>query len=165
MENWKSIAGYEERYEVSNLGRVRSLNYNHTGRAKILKPGTNNCGYHYVTLCKDGNVKHMLVHRLVALAFVQNPLNLETVNHRNEDKHNNNVSNLEWLSRKDNNAYSRPQLAERSVQMFNKSTGELLATFPSVQEAGRQTGISDGNICLCCNGERKSAGGFVWRYL
>lgn len=127
METWKSIAGYERLYEVSDKGLVRSLK---CGKKKILSPGQNGRGYLYVQLCKDGIRKNMFVHRLVASAFIPNPLNLETVNHKNEDKHNNNVSNLEWMSRTDNIAYSRPQLAERPVQQLDKETGKLLATFP-----------------------------------
>lgn len=164
-EAWKAIDGYDGLYEVSNTGLVRSLNYNHTGRAKILKLGNNGLGYLAVNLCKDGIHKRMLVHRLVAEAFVPNPQNLETVNHRDEDKTNNNVSNLEWLSRTDNLAYSQPQQAERKVRMLDKKTGELLATFPSLQEAERQTGIADSNICSCLKGRYKSAGGFVWKYV
>lgn len=163
-EAWKSIDGYEGLYEVSNTGLVRSLNFNNTSRAKILKPGNNGWGYLAVNLCKDGIHKRILVHRLVAEAFLPNPLNLETVNHKDENRANNNVSNLEWMSRTDNLAYSQPQQAERKVQMFDKSTGDLLATFPSINEAERQTGIPDGNICFCCSGRRKSAGGYRWRY-
>ena len=162
MEKWKQIAGYEGLYEVSNLGRVRSLWF---GKTRVLKPGKLRNGYLFVTLCKDGKRKHLLVHRLVAGAFVPNPRNLETVNHKDEDKTNNAASNIEWLSRADNVAYSCPQFAERGVRMFDKSTGELLDTFPSTIEAERQTGISHSNICSCCLGRRKSAGGRVWRYL
>ena len=107
----------------------------------------------------------MKVHRLAAEAFLPNPQNLETVNHKDENKLNNDVSNLEWMNRTDNVAYSQPQWARRPTQQFDKSTGKLLATFPSIQEAERQTGISDSRICECCKGKRKSAGGYVWKYL
>lgn len=170
-EIWKSIAGYEGLYEVSTEGNVRSLKF---GKTRILKPQDNGTGYLHVKLCKDGKVKNMRVHRLVAQAFLPNPLNLETVNHKDENKANNSASNLEWMSQADNNNYGthNQQISEanvnnpkksKPVQQFDKH-GKLIATFPSIIEASRQTEISDGSICQCCNGRRKSAGGFVWRY-
>lgn len=162
MEHWKSITGYEGLYEVSDLGRVKSLKH---GKERIMKPGKTSSGYLKVILCKDGKLKHSKIHRLVAKAFIPNPNNLETVNHKDEVKTNNVASNLEWMSREDNVAYSRPQWEKRSVQMFDKSTGELLAIFPSTNEAGRVTGINQSHICSCCNGKRKSAGGYIWRYI
>ena len=169
METWKEIAGYEGIYEVSDLGRVKSLGNNKSKKEKILKPLNNTRGYLQVMLCKDGHTKRLLVHRLVAKAFIPNPNNLETINHKDEDKTNNFVSNLEWMSIKDNTNYGtrNKRMAEalsKKVQMFDKSTGELLATFPSTMEAGRKTGINQSHICSCCNGNRKSAGGFVWGY-
>ena len=166
MENWKEISGYEGLYEVSDLGRVKSLKY---GKEKILKQGKTTGGYLKVNLYKDGHRKHLFVHRLVSEAFIQNPNNLETVNHKDEVKTNNKVCNLEWMSKKDNNNYgTRNKRAAEShskqVQMFDKSTGELLATFPSTLEAGGVTGIAPQNISECCRGKRKSAGGYVWRY-
>ena len=157
MEHWKAIAGFEGLYEVSDLGRVKSLKY---GKEKILKPWKDTYCYLKVSLRKDGHIKHLFVHRLVADAFIQNPNNLETVNHRDEDKTNNVASNLEWMSREDNIIYSQA----RQVQMFDKSTSELLATFPSLIEAERVTGIYHSSISYCCNGNRKSAGGYVWKY-
>ena len=163
-ETWKEIAGYEGLYEVSDQGRVKSLNYNRTGKEKIMNTGEDTYGYLRVNLSKDGHAKKLKVHRIVAKAFIPNPNNLETVNHKDEDKTNNTVSNLEWMSRGDNVAYSQPQWEKRRVQMLDKSTGELLATFPSLMEAVRVTGINQGNICSCCNGKRKSAGGYIWQY-
>lgn len=159
-ENWKSITGYEGLYEVSDLGRVRSLNYKRTGKTKILKPGKAGVGYLVVNFCKDGQVKRMGVHRLVAEAFIPNPLNLPQVNHKDENKQNNAASNLEWMTVKDNTTYSQG----RSVQMLDKATGELLATFPSIREAERVTGIWHNRISYCCLGKRKQAGGFKWQY-
>ena len=169
MENWKAIAGYEGIYEVSDLGRVKSLNYNRTGTEKILKPQNNTRGYLQVCLRKYGQRKFLLVHRLVAEAFIPNTNNLTTVNHKDEVKTNNVASNLEWMSVKDNNNYGTRnkragEALSKQVQMFDKSTGELLATFPSICEAEMITGIAHQNISTCCNGKLKSAGGYVWKY-
>lgn len=167
METWKEVVGYEGHYEVSDLGRIRSMKY---GNEKILKLCKTQKGYLRVCLRKDGHAKTLLVHRLVAEAFIPNKNNLETVNHKDEVKTNNVASNLEWMCIKDNNNYGTRnkragEALSKQVQMFDKKTGELLATFPSTHEAGRVTGIANSNICECCNGKHKSAGGYIWRYL
>ena len=104
MEIWKDIEGYEGFYQVSNYGRVKSLNYNRTGKAKELKQSIN-LGYKYVILYKDNKRKKFLVHRLVAQAFVPNPNEYLEVNHIDENKANNCVWNLEWCTRLYNNNY------------------------------------------------------------
>ena len=169
MENWKSIAGYEGIYEVSDLGRVKSLGNDKSRKEKILKPQKDTHGYLFVDLYKDGQKKMSLVHRLVSEAFIPNSQGLDTVNHKDEDKSNNSASNLEWMSQRDNNNYGtrNKRVAEalsKQVQMFDKKTGELLATFPSTMEAERVTRIYQSNISKCCLGKYKSAGGYVWRY-
>ena len=164
-ETWKLISGYEGLYEVSDLGRIKSLKF---GKEKILKPWNDGFGYLQVSLCKDGKVKHPHIHRLVAQAFIPNPLNLPQVNHKDEVKTNNIASNLEWMTNKDNVNYGtrNKRVAEalsQKVQMFEKQ-GNLLASFPSIVEASRVTGVNHGHIWSCCNGERQSGGGFGWRY-
>ena len=103
-ENWKDIEGYEGLYQVSNLGRVKSLNYHRSWKEQCLKPGKV-CGYLYVILSKDGEVYGKYVHILVAEAFIPNPFNLPYVNHKDEVKTNNCVSNLEWCTAKYNTNY------------------------------------------------------------
>ena len=175
MEHWRAIAGYEGLYEVSDQGRVKSINYNRTGTEKILKPMKTPCGYLLVSLYKDGQRKTITVHRLVATAFISNPRNLETINHKDEVKTNNTVGNLEWMSVKDNNNYgtrnkrlSETQINDKNkskaVQMFDRQ-GNLLETFPSTHEAERITGIAQQSISQCCKEKRKSAGGYVWKYI
>ena len=174
MEQWKEIAGYEDLYEVSDQGRVKSLNYNHTRTERILRSRKNRGGYLYVNLHKDGQRKTITVHRLVATAFISNPHNLDTINHKDEVKTNNAASNLEWMSIKDNNNYgtrnkrlSETQINDpnksKAVQMFDRQEN-LLAIFPSTHEAERATGINHASISSCCLGNHKSAGGYIWRY-
>jgi len=100
-EIWKDVKGYEGLYKVSNFGRVKSLKY---GMERILKTGK---GSYYLTvsLYFDNKLKTAKVHRLVAMAFIENPDNKPFVNHLDEDKYNNNVNNLEWVTHKENMNY------------------------------------------------------------
>lgn len=110
MEEWKDIKGYEGIYQISNKGRVKSLGNNKTRKEKILKPKPANNGYIRVYLCRKGEKpKPFLVHRLVAEHFILNPDNLPVVNHKDENKLNNNVENLEWCSVEYNNKYGTRQ--------------------------------------------------------
>ena len=97
-EIWRAVVGYEGLYEVSNFGRVMSLNYAHTGEKKLLKFGIIYNGYRQVQLSKDGKRSMKLVHRLVAEAFIPNPNNYPCVNHKDERPENNCVENLEWCT-------------------------------------------------------------------
>ena len=160
MEEWRDIKGYEGLYMVSNLGKVKSLNYRRTGKEKILKGVDNGHGYLYVNLFKDGKGKQCRINRLVAQAFISNPDNLPEVNHKDENRTNNCAENLEWCSRQYNIEYS----FAKAIIGIDKVSG-LIMEFPSAYEASRQTGINRGHICACCNGKGyKSAGGFYWIY-
>lgn len=128
IEEWKNITGYEGLYQVSNLGRVKSLNYKGNGTEWILKGYVKKDGYEVVTLMKDGIRKYCRVHRLVALAFLPNPDNLPQINHKDEDKLNNCADNLEWCTGSYNTKYSsykwsganngmnKPGVRERQLQ-------------------------------------------------
>lgn len=163
IEIWKDIEGYEGLYQVSNTGKVRSLNYNRTGRVQELRLVRDKDGYFMVHLCKNGEGKHHLVHRLVAQAFIPNPDNLPVINHKDEVKTNNRVENLEWCTIKYNNEYSGVYWSRRPVFQYTKE-GVFVAEYESSNEASRQTGVNQGNISNCCFGIRKSAGGFIWRF-
>ena len=102
IEIWKNIQGYEGLYQISNLGRVKSLHYN---KEKILKPNKYGAGYYGVALSKNNKHKRYSIHRLVAIAFIPNPNNLPQVNHKDEDKTNNRVDNLEWCTNEYNMNY------------------------------------------------------------
>ena len=167
-EIWRDIKGCEGKYQVSNTGMVKSLNYRRTGKERILKLDDNGHGYLYVSLSKDGKGKSYPVHKLVATAFLENPNNLPEVNHKDEDKTNNCVENLEWCSKLYNINYgtgSKRSAEKRSkpVYSINKESG-LITYWESIMEAERQTGISNSHISKCCQGKRKSAGGYYWMY-
>lgn len=104
-EIFKDIPGYEGLYQISNLGNVKSLHYNKSNRQVILKPRLNKKGYCRVGLHSKGESKDFFIHRLVAESFIPNPNNLSDVNHKDENKQNNCVNNLEWLSHRDNMNY------------------------------------------------------------
>lgn len=118
MEVWKDISGYEGYYQISNFGQIRSVPryithktkgggfVNQYFKGKILKPTTTRNGYKMIVLSKDGKFKYQTIHRLVATAFIPNPENKPTVNHKDGDKSNNHVDNLEWCTSSENNSHA-----------------------------------------------------------
>ena len=162
-------------YTITDDGRIFSLNYNHTGKKKEVKQLITNWGYFRVCLYnKVSKMKRFMVHRLVSLAFIPNPDNLPEVNHKDENKQNNNVSNLEWCSKSYNINYGtrNERIAEihlnrkdqsKKVKQFTKD-GVFIKEYPSIHEVERQTGFYNGNISKCCNGRTKSSYGYIWRY-
>lgn len=179
IEQWKPIVGYEGLYEVSNLGRVKSLNYNHTGVEKIMRQQKERNGYLRVGLYRDGKHKIFLVHRLVATAFIPNPIGFNEINHINEDKANNCVENIEWCDCKYNNNYGTRNERAAAARINHPSQSMAVEAskysdfrtielrFASTMEAGRN-GYNQGGVAACCNGCYCSRGNFYknlyWRY-
>lgn len=160
-EIWRNIEGYEGLYKISNKGRVKSL-YN--GSERILRPSWMTGGYLYVVLCKNGNQSNQRIHRLVAKAFIPNPENLPEINHKDENKKNNCVENLEWMRHIDNCNYgSRNERLSRKLLQYSKD-GKFIMEWPGAHEVERVLGIDQGNISKCCKGKLKSSGGFIWKY-
>lgn len=180
-EIWKDISEYGGKYQVSNIGNVRSVPHivqwkDNNGRqrryvrdGKMLKPQIGVSGYVRVHIRSRtmGINRNVLVHRIVAKAFIPNPENKAQVNHINGDKTDNRVENLEWVTSSENNLHKFKTLGfhvynEKKVVCLD--TGEL---FPSTAEAGRAKKISCMSIAGCCRGDRsrKTAGGYHWAYL
>lgn len=179
-EIWKDIKNYEGLYQVSNLGRVRSLDVrtyqkNKFGKfqyvlhkGKILKLQKQRNGYFTIDLHINGKFERKIIHRLVADAFIPNINNYQYINHKDSDISNNTVENLEWCTQKYNIKYAYdfgnkipPNM--RSVNQIDDN-GKIIETFISMQEAERKTNIRSANISKCCRKIRSRAGGYKWAY-
>lgn len=161
MEIWKKIKNFEDLYEISSYGRVKN------SRGMILKPLKSKQGYLSVILCRNTVRKQYKIHRLVCLEFLENPYNLPEVNHKDEDKQNNKLSNLEWCGRKYNANYGDAK--EKNHAPLRKPViqydlnGKFINRFSSVMEA-EKSGFNTGAISRCANGEYKQTKGFIWRF-
>ena len=174
QEIWKDIKDYEGLYQISNLGNIRTIDgYN-------IKPWITR-GYCYVALSKNGNSKKYRVHRLVAQAFIINPNNLQIINHKDENKQNNRVDNLEWCTQYENvhkyfdtkpEKYNKSKKSIKKIKNYHLSrkilqldkNGIILNTWNSMMDIERNLGIKSGNISLCCRGIKPTAKGYIWRY-
>ena len=186
-EEWRDIQGYEGLYQVSNLGNIKSL----FRYKKILKKSPVSSGYLSVELWKDKKNRRHLIHRLVAKAFIPNPEQLPQINHKDEDKTNNQVDNLEWCTAKYNMNYGTGNSRRREntdykaiphelrvkwatenskfrwKPVLQKENGIVIARYENMYMAERAVNPNhkpNGNISMVCRGKRKSAYGFQWEY-
>ena len=181
-EVWKSIKGYEGLYQVSNMGRVKSLERIITKRnglkqsvqGRILKPIVGQDGYLLVNLYdSSGKRKSFYAHRLVCETFLDNPENKPCVNHIDENKTNNVASNLEWCTYKENNNYGtrNARIAKANVKNKSKPVGQyirdgnLIKIWQSINEVERQLGFRKSHISEVARGKLKTAYGYVWKYI
>ena len=177
-EVWKDVVGYEGLYQVSNHGKVKSLEHfvptkngavrNSPSKIRI------NCfdgNYYHVILYRQNKRKVALVHRLVAEAFIPNPNNLPQVNHKDGNKLNNNVTNLEWCSEQDNMLHAfatglnTPHITHyRGVKAFLFDSGAFVGEYTSQHEAADILGLNVAHICSVLQGRYKQTGGYYFEY-
>lgn len=176
-EEWRPVTGYEKLYEVSNFGRIRSLDrffIRKNGRplrckGRLLDPYISIYGYYIVSLCDKGNSHVTALHKVVASEFIPNPDNLPCINHKDENKLNNQADNLEWCTIQYNNAYGtrnkRISDAQKRipVKQFDLN-GTHIKTWESISLVENTIGVSASKIVQVCKGKRNKTGGYIWRY-
>lgn len=177
-EIWKDIRNYEGLYQVSNLGRVKTLDrYIKDNRCvrfikgRLIKPSIGKGGYKYVKLHTNGSYKTYAVHRLVAFAFIPNPNNLPQVNHKDENPSNNNVDNLEWCTAEYNVNYGtrtkrhQEKMPKKIVQQCDLNWN-VMCEYESLNDAARKNNYCIQNISQCCNNipHHLTYKGYKWRF-
>lgn len=181
-EIWKDIKGYEGLYQISNLGRVKSLNYNHTKQEKVLKPKISKTGYSIIHLSKNSNRKYKTIHRLVGETFISNPNNYPLVLHKKaiSDGGTNDINNLYWGTNSDNmkdrtrdGHFENPRQGKfgkdnptcKPIKQYDLNNN-FIKEYESITQASMETGIHYSTISQCCKKAkyRKTAGGYIWKY-
>lgn len=163
-EEWRDIDGYEGLYQISNLGQVKSLKF---GKERIMKQKTTCHGYKAISLSINGENKEFPIHRLVAQAFIDNPYNKPVINHKDCNKTNNNVDNLEWCTQQENIKYSY-DLGRITIPTTKKPVlqydleGNFVKEWYCLLDAIKK--YKNRHICECCRGKRNKASNYIWRY-
>lgn len=159
---WKTVQEYEN-YEVNQLGEIR-----HKSRRRVLKPRVSPNGYLYVNFNIAGRRTNFAVHRIVLNAFTPHEDKSLEVNHKNYDRTDNRLENLEWVSSSENKKHANKKVQNRhsrgkEIHQYSK-TGEYIKTFPSVTDAAKSIGLGVAALSNCALGRTKSSGGFVWKF-
>lgn len=167
-EVWKNIKNYEGLYQISNYGNIKNFKNN-----KIISGYYDKDGYKRICLYKKENNKekryYPFIHRLVAQAFIPNPNNYPIINHKNEIKDDNIVSNLEWCTIKYNNNYGNrnKKIREKRIKKVAQYSLDmkLIKKYNSITEASKEANASTSQISKCCKGKFKTAKGYKWKYI
>lgn len=163
-EIWKDIQGYEGFYKVSSLGRIKSVKRGNKKEViRVMRAARN--GYLYVVLSKKGKAHTIRVHKEVAKAFIPNPMNLDTVNHKNFDKTNNSIYNLEWMSISDNIHHARSNGKNNRKPIYQCDlNGNIIREWESAYAVELEKGYFSTNISIVCRGIGKTCHGYKWRF-
>lgn len=163
-EEWKDIQGFEGFYQVSNLGRIKSLSRGNK-KERIRIPRAANNGYLYVVLSKGNKAHTIRIHKEVAKAFIPNPYNYNTINHKNLDKSDNCISNLEWLPLKDNILHAKDNGKNNRKPIYQcDKDGSIIREWESAWAVQLELGYFSTLISRCCRGKMNSYKGYKWRF-
>lgn len=172
-EEWRDIKGFETLYQISNYGRLKSIGKNNKSKNNnktiIRKTFPNHKGYLSCIIYNNIGKYSVRIHRLVAENFIDNPLSKKQVNHIDGNKQNNRIDNLEWCTNSENqihayrNGLEKPRF-QKKVNQYDLD-GNYIQTFEYIIEVTRKIGIDNSSISEVCKGKRKTAGGYIWKYV